>query len=159
MGRCETTSASIGIKILLSDLILQINETNFMIIKDMLHKGYIEDANDYFYEMYSKIVSEMPKDFLNFKEYLTSKLKNNGSYHKSRDDVVIPTLDKGCLFDKFLLVPIKEILTMDRWGYTRDGCNAISRPIDFDLSVDIDKYKSIGLEGIQIVFLLGLYSG
>lgn len=96
MGRCETTSASIGIKILLSDLILQINETNFMIIKDMLHKGYIEDANDYFYEMYSKIVSEMPKDFLNFKEYLTSKLKNNGSYHKSRNDVVIPTLDKGC---------------------------------------------------------------
>jgi hypothetical protein len=33
MGKSETASASIGIKILLSDLILQINETNINLIK------------------------------------------------------------------------------------------------------------------------------
>ena len=55
MGRCETATASIGIKILLSDLISQINETNFTLITELLHRGFIEDDNDYFNEIYSKI--------------------------------------------------------------------------------------------------------
>lgn len=33
MGKSETASAGIGIKILLSELIIQINETNFNLIK------------------------------------------------------------------------------------------------------------------------------
>jgi len=41
MGKCETSTTSIGIKILLSDLILQINEQNMDIIKEMLYGGYI----------------------------------------------------------------------------------------------------------------------
>ena len=51
MGKCETATASIGIKILLSDLTLQINETNFTLIKELLHSGFIEDDNDYFNEI------------------------------------------------------------------------------------------------------------
>lgn len=35
MGKCETSTGSIGIKILLSDLILQINEKNFNLIKEI----------------------------------------------------------------------------------------------------------------------------
>jgi hypothetical protein len=38
MGKCETSTTSIGIKILLSDLILQINEKNFDLIKEILKK-------------------------------------------------------------------------------------------------------------------------
>jgi hypothetical protein len=34
MGKCETSRTSIGIKILLSDLVLQINDKNFDIIKE-----------------------------------------------------------------------------------------------------------------------------
>ena len=53
MGKSESVSASIGIKILLSDIITQINETNFNIILDMLVNGFIEDQNDYFNEVYN----------------------------------------------------------------------------------------------------------
>jgi len=160
MGRCETASASIGIKILLSDLILQINETNFTLIKQMLNWGFIEDDNDYFNEIYSKILgsNKLSNNYLNLKEDLINEFTNNGSYHKSHShSIVIPTLDKGCLFDKYLLVPVKKILSIERWGYDRDGSNSISRPIDFDLSINIDKYTEI--EKINIVFILGQHSG
>ena len=65
MGRCETATASIGIKILLSDLISQINETNFTLIKELLHRGFIEDDNDYFNEIYSKITcrNKLPENY------------------------------------------------------------------------------------------------
>ena len=52
MVYCDTASASIGIKILLSDLILQMNETNCELIKKMLYKGCIEDENDFFNEVF-----------------------------------------------------------------------------------------------------------
>jgi hypothetical protein len=43
MGRSETATASLGIKILLSDLVSQIDETNFDLIKKILEDGFIED--------------------------------------------------------------------------------------------------------------------
>jgi hypothetical protein len=160
MGKCETTTASIGIKILLSDLVLQINETNCAIITELLHRGFIEDDNDYFNEIYSKITSrnKLPENHLDLKEYLIREFTNNGSYHKSKGhSIVIPTLDNGCLLDKALLVPLKDILTMDRWGHDRYGSNCISRPMDFDLSVNMEKYAEI--ENKEIVFILGQHSG
>jgi len=160
MGRCETATSSIGIKILLSNLVLQMNETNFALIKEMLNYGFIEDDNDYFNEMYSKIIGscKLQKKYLDFKEFLINEFTNNGSYHKSHGaSSVIPTLDKGCLFDKYLLVPIKRILSIERWGYDRDGANCMSRPIDFDLSVNIEKYKEI--KKTDIVFIMGQHSG
>ena len=138
MGKCESSKASIGIKILLSDLILQINETNFNIIQEILWDDYslISDENENFNDIYSYIISsgKLPKDYLNFKNYLEYELKNGG------------------LFDKELLLPIKRILTTDRWGYDREGRNGNYCPIDFDLSIDIEKYKEI--EKITIVFIL-----
>ncbi len=160
MGKCETATASIGIKISLSDLILQINETNCAIITELLHRGFIEDDNDYFNEIYLTIThrNKLPENHLELKEYLIRECTNNGSYHKSKgNSIVIPTLDKGCLLDKALLVPLKDILTMDRWGHDRDGSNCISRPMDFDLSVNIEKYAEI--ENKEIVFILGQHSG
>jgi hypothetical protein len=141
MGKCESATASIGIKVLLSDLILQINETNFTLIKEMLDNGFIEDENDYFNNMYSNIVNrnDLSK---NYKEQLTQYFKLNDS-----------SVGSGCLFDKFLLVPVKQILKTDRWGYDRSGSNCVSRQIDFDLSVNIEKYKEI--EKKEIVFILG----
>jgi hypothetical protein len=159
MGRCESANASIGIKILLSTLVLQIKETNFSLIKEMLYSGFIEDENDYFNDVYGKIIGEnkLPENYLELKEWLTQKLTTNGSYYISHGhSTLIQTLDKGCLFDKYLLVPVKVILTQERWGYDRDGLNCISRPIDFNLSVNIEKYKEI--EKTEIVFLLRQYS-
>ena len=141
MGKCESATASIGIKVLLSDLILQINETNLTLIKEMLDNGFIEDENDYFNNMYSNIVNRNDLSE-NYKEQLTQYFKLNDS-----------SVGSGCLFDKFLLVPVKQILQTYRWGYNRSGSNCVSRQIDFDLSVNIEKYKEI--EKKEIVFILG----
>ena len=132
MGNYETATASIGISILLSDIISQINETNFDLIKEMLTNGYIEDGNNYCNEVYDNILhSEKFKGkYIDVKEYLMEEFQNTCSHEE-------------CLFDKSLLVPLKQILTNDRWGYDRYGTNSISRFIDFDLSVNVEKYQNI----------------
>jgi hypothetical protein len=164
MGKSETATASIGIKILLSDLILQINETNFSLIKKMICNGFIEDDNEFYNEVYKKIVGynegdiQLPNNYLEFKNYLTDKFKNNGSYHKSKySSEVKPDLSDGCLLDKELLFPIKEILSTERWGYDRYGINAMSRPLDFDLTLDTEMYKEI--QNFTIVFILEQNTG
>ena len=167
MGRCETATTSIGIKILLSNLVLQINENNITLIKEMLYYGFIEDDNDYFNEIYSRIIgenermfchNELPENILHLKDYLINEFTNNGSYHKSHgNSIVKPTLDKGCLFDKYLLVPVKTLLSTDRWGYDRDETNSSSRPIDFDLSINTDKYNEI--DKTEIVLILSQHAG
>ena len=141
MGKCETAAASVGIKILLSDLIVQLNETNFDLIQDMLHDGFIEDENNSLNDVYYAIIWCEPfnGNALAYKEYLLTTLKKN-----------------GCL-DRDLLLPVKEILRTDRWGYERSGTNSMSRPIDFDLSVPIEKYKDI--EKIKTVFIIRQHSG
>ena len=141
MGKCETAAASVGIKISLSDLIVQLNETNFDLIQDMLYDGFIEDENNSLNDVYYDIKCCVPfnGNSLQYKKYLLTELKKN-----------------DCL-DKNLLLPIKMILKTDRWGYDRSGTNSMSRPIDFDLSVPIEKYKDI--EKIQIVFIIKQHSG
>jgi len=162
MGKCESATSSIGIKILLSDIIPQINENTFILIMEMLSNGFIEDNNNYFNEVYREIIYNNDiidsDDFAVVKNYLIKEFKNRDSINKykfsSREE---PTLSNGCLFDKYLLVPVKTILHIDRWGYDRYGKNGSSRPMDFDLSVDIEKYKVI--EKFEIVFLLMQNSG
>ena len=128
----------------------------------MLLDGFIEDDNDYFNEVFTEIMYNDEimdsDDFAVVKEYLTTNFKNKGSITKykfsSREE---PTLSNGCLFDKYLLVPVKTILSTDRWGYDRSGTNGCSIPIDFDLSLDIEKYKEI--DKFEIVFIMRQYSG
>jgi len=160
MGRCETATVSIGIKILLSDLILQINETNFDLIKEILFGGFIEDENDYFNEVYKNVIDCDDISYGNYKdvkEYLINECKQNGTYIKSKySNKVEESLYHGCLFDQELLLPIKEILNTHRWGYERCGTNCNSTE-EFDLSVNIDKYKEI--DKIKIVFILSQHAG
>lgn len=159
MGKCETANASIGIKILLSDLVSQLNENNFELIQEMLQDGQIEDENDSFNEVYINVIEEMygEDNHLEFKEHLTKQLKMKGSYHKSRNGDVQHTLDNGCLWDQYLLVPVKELLEFSRWGYDRYGTNITSRPFHFDMNdINLDPYKEI--EKTSIVFLLSLHS-
>jgi hypothetical protein len=156
MGKWETSKTSIGIKILLSDLILQINEKNFDLIKEMLFDGFISDENDIYNDVYSDIIgsNRLPKDYLEFKEFLEQEFKNKGSYFSNKIEF---DLTSGCLFEKELLLPIKRILETERYGYDRYGKNGNYRPIDFDLSVDIEKYKEI--EKYTTVFILEQSSG
>jgi len=161
MGKYETSSTSIGIKILLSELIFQINEKNFDLIKEILNDGFISDKNEYYNDAYTDIIwcNDLPKNYLKFKEFLEEEFKNKGSYSHVRDSNKIePDLRNGCLFEKELLLPIKQILRTERWGYDRYGRNGNSCPIDFMCpSVDIEKYKEI--EKYSIVFIIEQYSG
>ena len=164
MGKCESATASIGIQILLSDLIEQINETNFNLIKKMLYDGCIEDNNDYYNEVYKNIVgygendNELPEDYLEFKEYLIKDFQVKGSLYKSKfSNKVEADLSNGSLFEKHLLVPIKNILETERWGYERYGINSSSRPLDFDLSIDLNEYKEIN--NFNIIFFIKQHSG
>jgi hypothetical protein len=164
MVQSDTSTAFIGIKILLSDLILQMNETNCELIKKMLYKGCIEDENSFYNEVFKNIVeyeyeeSELPEEYSKCKEYLINEFKNNGSLSKNKfTNEVKPTLINGCLFEKQLLVPIKNILSTARWGYNRVGINSLSRPLDFDLSVNIEEYKEI--QNFNIIFFIEQNTG
>jgi len=166
MGKSETATASIGIKILLSDLISQINKTNFTFIKKMLYDGCIEDANGYFNEAYKNILGyddgdiEVPEQYNTFKEYVTEQFKLHGDYYKSKStSIVIADLTHGCLLKKHLLVPIKDLLETERWGYERYGINSASRELDFDLSINLDEYKKNNIEKYNIVFIVKQHSG
>jgi len=129
MGKSETASASLGIKILLSDLILQMNDTNSTFIRKMLEDGFIEDDNDYLNQLYQNGL-DLDKDLIEY-------FKTNG------------------LFNKVLLVPIKKILSTTRWGYDRYETHGLSRPIDFDLSLTFDEK----IENYSVVFILKQHSG
>jgi len=164
MGKSETATASIGIKILLSDIISQINETNFSLIKKMVYDGCIEDSNGYYNEAYKNILgygeddNELPEDYLEFKNFLINEFKTKGSYYKSKfSSKVEPDLKDGTLFERYLLVPVKDILETERWGYERYGVNSASRPLDFDLSVELTKYQDI--KNFNVVFFVKQHSG
>jgi hypothetical protein len=164
MGKSETATAAIGLKILLSELVSQIKETNFNLIKKMLYDGTIEDSNGYYNEAYKIILGyddgdiELPETYNAFKDYLTEQFKNHGSYYKSKfSNEITSDLEHGCLLEKELLVPIKEILSTERWGYGRYGINSTSRPLDFDLSLDLKEYEAI--KKFTLVFIIKQHSG
>ena len=166
MGKYETATASLGIKILLSDLISQINETNFTLIKKMLYDGCIEDCNDYYNEAYKNVLGhdedniEIPQTYNEFKEYVTEQFRIHGSYYKSKFcSKVEPNITRGCLLEKDLLVPIKDLLETERWGYERYGSNSASRPLDFDLSINLEEYKKNNIEKYKLVFMIKQHSG
>jgi hypothetical protein len=130
----------------------------------MIYDGCIEDSNGYYNEVYQTILGypygedKLPEDYLACKEYLIKEFKAKGSYHKSKfSSEVESDLNHGSLFQQYLLVPVKEILETERWGYERYGVNSASRPLDFDLSVDLKKYEEI--KNFNVVFFVKQHSG
>ena len=96
--------------------------------------------------------------YLACKKYLIKEFKTKGSYYKSKfSSKVEPNLNDGTLFERYLLVPVKDILETERWGYERYGVNSASRPLDFDLSVDLKKYEDI--KNFNVVFFVKQHSG
>ena len=160
MGKCETSNVSIGIKIRLSDLVEQLNLTTYPIIRQLLCGGYVEDENEYFNEVYKKIVGDVDDSKLPFeteqndavqndaveriKQMLALAFEQNGSLFKckygggSRADI-----SQGRLCDKHLLFPILQILETERWGYLRTGTNCNSRSLDFESVETTEMYREI----------------
>lgn len=166
MGKSESATAYVGFKILLSDIVSQITETNLPLIQEMLQDGYIEDSNEHFHEVYMDILECVKWDTdKNVKEYLTHAFKNTGSYYtcrftdKTSLNKRLPNEEDGVLWDRYLLVPVKEILSTTRYGYDRYGTNATSRPLDFDFDISTNKYKDILNANADMVFILEQNSG
>ena len=162
MGRSETATASLGIKIILSDLVEQITETNAALIKKMLNEGYIEDSNEFYNETYRRITYYddynlsvdyvLPDDYLELKEHLMKEFKTHGSILKSNyTSKELPDLHNGSLLEKKLLVSVDEIITNQRWGYNREGVNAMSIPY-YNIAPNLEEYKS--LTNFKVVFII-----
>jgi hypothetical protein len=151
MGWCQTSVASIGIKILLKDLFLCKSKK---LIKDILLEGFIDDDNEFFNEEYQDIIYSYD-DIKEIKEELSSR----GTIIKDRfSDFQEQDVSQGTLLDKYLLIPIDDILETSRWGHGRSGVNGTYRSLDFNLSLDLpEKYKK--LKNIEIVFMLKQSSG
>jgi hypothetical protein len=154
MGRCESATASIGIKILLSDLVSQINATTINLIKKMLYDGCVEDSNDDWNRAFEQIIGDdgVEKNETAFKDYVTSKFTARVGH--VRDS----------LLEKYLLVPMEELVSNERWGWTREGTNAMSSPVGTfaddlpnQLAVYKEKYKDINK--FTFVFMIKQYAG
>ena len=155
MGRCESASASIGIKILLSDLVSQINATTMNLIKKMLYDGCIEDSNDFYNQAFEQIIGDdgVEENETAFKEYLTSKFTARVGHNKDS------------LLERYLLVPLEELVSNDRWGWSREGTNAMSATMGtfLDDLPDIlstafkETYKDIN--NFTFVFMIKQYAG
>jgi len=133
-------------------ILLQINETNFNIIKKILNNEFLEDENDTFNEVFYKIILNLKDDldYIDLKEYLINESKKCISL---RAKSMLEITDNSSLFNKVFLFPVKEILTIQIYGYdSNTSTNSISRKMDFDLSVNIDKYKEI--KNFDIVIIL-----
>ena len=142
MGRCESVTASLGIKILLPTLVEQMKSTNTKLIINMLMDGFIEEENEEFDNRWAAIVdseSVNENDCNATKTYLMEHIRSND------------------LSDKFLLFPIKEILTSSRWGYNREGSNGLSRKLDFDMTIDWSEYREI--VSAEEVFIINQHAG
>ena len=154
MGRCESATASLGIKILLSDLVAQINATTMNLIKKMLYDGCIEDSNDDWNRAFEQIIGDdgVEENAVAFKEYLTSKFTARVGH--IRDSLLY----------RYLLVPMEELVSNERWGWTREGTNAMSSPVGTfaadlptQLAVFKETYKDIN--NFTFVFMIKQYAG
>lgn len=159
MGKCETATASIGIRIRLADLIEQMTEYNMDLIIYMLENGFIEDDNDLFNENFDNIIND--GEYTNYedaKKYFMDQFATHGDIFVDRwTNKRTQTLDNGSLLDMYLLVPVHTILSTDRWGYDRYGTNGSSTPYETNIQLDLDKYKDI--QNYTTVFIIKQSSG
>jgi len=120
----------------------------------MLYDGCIEDSNEVYNRAFEQIIDDdgIEENAEVFKEYLTSKFTER--------------VYKGdSLLQRYLLVPVEELVSNDRWGWTREGTNAMSTTMGtfLDDLPDIlstafkETYKDIN--NFTFVFMIKQYAG
>ena len=124
------------------------------LIKKMLYDGSIEDSNDDWNRAFEQIIGDdgVEENETAFKEYLTSKFTARVGHNKDS------------LLEQYLLVPLEELVSNDRWGWSREGTNAMSSPLeDFaddlpnQIAVFKETYKEI--KNFTFVFMIKQYAG
>lgn len=133
---------SIGIKIKLTYLLSQLEESNFELVIKMLSNGFIEQEK---YKNFNHLL---------LKIWENDKLSENYKYNEAKT-FLTDHFTKHSLLDKYLLLPIKPILHSSRSPSYYDTLTGSSRALDFDLSVELEKYKEI--RQYELVFIQSLY--
>lgn len=137
MGNITSKYVYSGIKILLSELISQTDELNFDLIINMLYNGHMH--SNYYDENFHRIFGKCAYDYKNY----------NGGISRFKEDLELK-LNKfnDEILNEYLLLPIKYIASssdfMSSEHYT-------PHEINFDLLIDIEKYKEI--KNIDIIFI------
>jgi hypothetical protein len=145
MGRSETAEVSIGISILLKDLIEQINDNNIEIITELLQEGVINDSYQTYNDSYFFIIgNNFPENSEQCKEYLLNE------FEKSK------LVTGSNLLEETLLIPMSRIISTERHGYFCDGTNASAIPLeDVDFSFETNKIKCLqNLEKFKKVVII-----
>ena len=160
MGRFAYGKASIGIKILISKLLSQINEDNKSIILDIFKNGLIEGPEAEIYvkegygsisELYYFIIQEL------FYDKLNEELENNEMYNLDIDSIKLNIneiftkykLIKYINEDKiYLLLPIDNKIELEV-GYPED--RTISTTLNYNYNYNFEKYEKISDYEIALI--------
>ena len=147
MGRSESATLSIGIKIAIKDLFDSMNKENFDFVRDqfLTEESAIEDENGFYHGTFLGILNgyllEEDESYLwdlpfeEYKEILTKKFKRfgeSGYNNCGEEDYGDNENHLDCLYNQILLVPFHELLKMERGGYNREGCNGAWCPLKID---------------------------
>jgi hypothetical protein len=150
MGKSETATAFIGIKIKFVELVNLLNEDNFKSINSIFNYAIIEDENEHYNDNYQEMLSKM---YIYKNNYEDNIIK----FDKYKQEL----MTYEYIFDYKLLIPVHEILSTTRWGYDRDGINSSSMEINDAMKIINKKipneYKF--LSNYPIVFILQQASG
>lgn len=178
MGFSESVSVYFGLKIVLKDLVNQIDETNYDKIKEMLQdcNCFINDENNQFNSMFENIRSELwiennPKrktkkdkvilDYITYKNKFNEQISKRGTMIPLRNGKEEEKFDYGYLSDQIFLYPVTHLLHTERYGYDRSGINGTYCNLDFDIeSIKksiLDKYN--WLKDIEVVMIIKQDSG
>ncbi len=183
MGFSESVSVYFGLKIVLKDLVNQIDETNYDKIKEMLHNydSFIDDQNEQFNNMFENIRSELwiehhPKrktkknkvqlekvqlDYITYKNKFNEEISKRGTMIPLRNGTEEERFDNGYLGDQIFLYPVKHLLHTERYGYDRCGINGTYCNLNFDVeSIKksiLEKYN--WLKNVEVVMMIKQHSG
>ncbi len=127
MTRYESSTVSIGFKIAIKELVKQLNEDNFYVVKKLFEEGFIPDSNGTVNQYFKSIIDDedIPDDCKEYKSHLKKHFKK--IVPNDKDD------EKVSINDMYLLVPVHKIMETTRWGKNRKGTNGTFCEIDFDI--------------------------
>lgn len=141
MGKSETSTLSLGIRIKLKSVLDHINGDNYNEIKILLEKGIIDDKNGFYNSVYGSIINGcdpltnkyIDLDKMKCKEYkkylMNALLKYGDEYHTKYGGYKLRTYendDSENLYHGIIMLPFIEILKTERWGYDIHGVNGTS---------------------------------
>jgi hypothetical protein len=177
MGRTESVSLNLGVKIKIKDLLEVIDEDNHESIRDDFFKeeSLIDDENGFYHGTLVQIADGyvgqtdyIDPEELDHKEYKKHMIKVCKSYGDSayNNCGAFPCEedDPKNLYHQYLLVPFYEFVENKRHGHHREGSNGASCEVDLEeldrLTKKIhEKMKKLKIEKYKVTFNICQYGG